>query len=71
MNENVKKYVPYGAAAVGALLGNVLYKKYPKFGMIGRVLAVGAGVAGGYYVSKMIIDKSSSTSMTSTLTPTV
>jgi len=47
MNENVKKYVPYGAAAVGALLGNVLYKKYPKFGMVGRVLDIDAGVAGG------------------------
>lgn len=60
MNENVKKYVPYGAAALGALLGNVLYKTYPKFGIVGRVIAIGAGVAGGYYVSKTIIDKTGS-----------
>jgi len=55
MNENVKTYIPYGAAALGAVLGNVLYKKYPKFGTAGRLLAIGLGAVSGYYISDKIV----------------
>jgi hypothetical protein len=55
MNENVKTYIPYGAAALGAVLGNVLYKKYPKFGTAGRLLAIGIGAVSGYYISDKVI----------------
>ncbi len=57
MNEQTKMYIPYGAAAIGGGLGWWLYGKFPKFGMVGKLIAVGSGVAGGYYISKMIIDK--------------
>jgi len=55
MNENMKTYIPYGAAALGAVLGNVLYKKYPKFGTAGRLLAIGIGAVSGYYISDKIV----------------
>jgi len=57
MNEETKMYIPYGAAAIGGGLGWWLYGKFPKFGMVGKLIAVGSGVAGGYYISKMILDK--------------
>ena len=55
MNEETKMYIPYGAAAIGGGLGWWLYGKFPKFGMVGKLVAVGAGVAGGYYISKEIV----------------
>lgn len=55
MENNNMNYIPYGAAALGAVLGNVLYKKYPKFGTAGRLLAIGIGAVSGYYISDKII----------------
>ena len=55
MENNNLNYIPYGAAALGAVLGNVLYKKYPKFGTAGRLLAIGIGAVSGYYISDKII----------------
>jgi len=61
MKEQVVKYTPYGAAALGGVIGYVLHKRYPKFGMAGRVGAIGVGAVSGYFISKTIIDKTSST----------
>lgn len=55
MNEDVKMYIPYGAAALGGFVGNWLFNKYPKFGMVGKLVAIAGGVAGGYYISKTIL----------------
>lgn len=55
MNEDVKMYIPYGAAALGGFVGNWLFNKYPKFGMVGKLVAIAGGVAGGYYISKSIM----------------
>ena len=55
INEETKKYIPYGAAALGGFVGNWLFKKYPKFGMAGKLIAIAGGVAGGYYISKTIL----------------
>lgn len=52
MNEQTKMYIPYGAAVLGGFVGNWLFAKYPKFGMIGKLVAIAGGVAGGYYISK-------------------
>lgn len=57
INEETKKYIPYGAGAIGGFVGNWLFNKYPKFGMVGKLVAIAGGVAGGYYISKMIVDK--------------
>lgn len=62
MKEQVVKYTPYGAAALGGVIGYVLHKKFPKFGMAGRVGVIGIGVVSGYFISKAIIDKTSASS---------
>jgi len=52
-----KNMIPYGAAILGALAGNWLYKMKPMYGNIGRGVAIGAGAAGGYFISKEIINR--------------
>lgn len=44
----------YGGAAIGAIAGFMLHKKYPKFGMAGKVgyIAIGGGL--GWYAGKKV-----------------
>lgn len=50
-----KQVIPYGAAALGAYAGYWLYSKKPMGGMVGKLVAIAGGVAGGYYLSTYII----------------
>lgn len=52
MNRN--QMFTYGGAAIGAIAGFMLHKKYPKFGMAGKVgyIAIGGGL--GWYAGKKV-----------------
>jgi len=52
-----KKMIPYGAAILGVVVGNWLYKKKPMYGNIGRGVAVVGGAVGAYYISNAIINR--------------
>lgn len=58
-----KKMIPYGAALLGAVLGNWLYTKKPMYGNLGRGGAIIAGAAGGYFISDFLVKKFSSNTL--------
>lgn len=52
---NKQNLIKYGSAAIGGVVGNVVNQKVAKFGTIGRVALIAAGVVGGYYLSSHLM----------------
>lgn len=50
-------YLPLGVGALGAIAGFMLHKKYPKFGMAGKVGYIAVGAAAGYFITKEVLKK--------------
>jgi hypothetical protein len=54
---STESYIPFGVAALGGVAGFMLHKKYPKFGMAGKIGYIGIGAAAGYFGAKAILKK--------------
>lgn len=50
-------YLPLGIGALGGIAGFMLHKKYPKFGMAGKVGYIAVGAAAGYFITKEVMKK--------------
>lgn len=50
-------YIPVGVAALGGVAGFLLHKKYPKFGMAGKIGYIAVGAAAGFFITKEVMKK--------------
>jgi hypothetical protein len=50
-------YLPLGIGALGGIAGFMLHKKYPKFGMAGKIGYIAVGAAAGFFITKEVMKK--------------
>jgi len=56
-----EQMIPVGVGLLGAVGGLMLHKKYPKFGMAGKIGYAAAGGAAGFFIAKEVMKRMGAT----------